>query len=133
MLYWQHAGRKGTGFECRDAPARFGTRVESEKSVLLRELCPIEPPGMTEAMEQILKRSEREASSRFMSAVSAAGLCIFVCATVVVVTGSMSLEWVLLSLVTTLVVSRTSVRIPKTDSTVTLDDTFIYLSFLLYG
>jgi diguanylate cyclase (GGDEF)-like protein/putative nucleotidyltransferase with HDIG domain len=52
---------------------------------------------------------------------------------VVLVTGSMSLEWVLLSLVTTLVVSRTSVRIPKTDSTVTLDDTFIYLSFLLYG
>jgi len=68
-----------------------------------------------------------------MSAVSAAGLCIFVCATVVLVTGSMSLEWVLLSLVTTLVVSRTSVSIPKTDSTVTLDDTFIYLSFLLYG
>ena len=68
-----------------------------------------------------------------MSAVSAAGLCVFVCAMFVVVTGSMSLEWVLLSLVTTLVVSRTSVRIPKADSTVTLDDTFIYLSFLLYG
>ena len=68
-----------------------------------------------------------------MSAVSAAGLCVFVCAMFVVVTGSVSLEWVLLSLVTTLVVSRTSVRIPKTDSTVTLDDTFIYLSFLLYG
>jgi len=84
-------------------------------------------------MEQILKRSEREASSRFMSAVSAAGLCVFVYAMVVLVTGSMSLEWVLLSLVTTLVVSRTAVRIPKTDSTVTLDDTFIYLSFLLYG
>ena len=68
-----------------------------------------------------------------MSAVSAAGLCVFVYAMVVLVTGSMSLEWVLLSLVTTLVVSRTAVRIPKTDSTVTLDDTFIYLSFLLYG
>ena len=68
-----------------------------------------------------------------MSAVSAAGLCIFAYAMFVLVTGSMSLEWVLLSLVTTLVVSRTSVRIPKTDSTVTLDDTFIYLSFLLYG
>jgi len=68
-----------------------------------------------------------------MSAVSAAGLCVLVYGVVVLVTGSMSLEWVLLSLVTTLVVSRTSVRIPKTDSTVTLDDTFIYLSFLLYG
>jgi diguanylate cyclase (GGDEF)-like protein/putative nucleotidyltransferase with HDIG domain len=84
-------------------------------------------------MEQILRRPEREASSRFMSAVSAAGLCVFVYALFVVVTGSPSLEWILLSLVTTLVVSRTSVRIPKTESTVTLDDTFIYLSFLLYG
>lgn len=68
-----------------------------------------------------------------MNAVSAAGLCIFVCALFRVVTGAPSLEWILLSLVTTLVVSRTSVSIPKTDGTVTLDDTFIYISVLLYG
>lgn len=68
-----------------------------------------------------------------MSAVSAAGLCVLMYALFVVVTGAPRLEWVLLGLITTLVVSRTSVRIPRTDSTVTLDDTFIYVSFLLYG
>ncbi|MFY9571879.1 MAG: HD domain-containing phosphohydrolase, partial [Blastocatellia bacterium] len=40
---------------------------------------------------------------------------------------------VLLSLVTTVIVGRTTMRIPKTESTITLDDTFIYLSVMLYG
>ncbi|HSB08492.1 MAG TPA: HD domain-containing phosphohydrolase [Blastocatellia bacterium] len=88
---------------------------------------------MAKAKEDRLAIPEGEASSRFMNAVSAAGLSVFVCAVFMLFLGGPSLEWVLLSLVTTLVVSRTSVSIPKTDGTVTLDDTFIYISVLLYG
>lgn len=76
---------------------------------------------------------ERASSRSFMNAVSAAGLGVFVYAVFKVTTDGVSLEWILLSLVTTLVVARTSIKIPKTESTVTLDDTFIYLSLLLYG
>jgi diguanylate cyclase (GGDEF)-like protein/putative nucleotidyltransferase with HDIG domain len=78
-------------------------------------------------------RFESGISSRFVDLISAGGLCIFVYAVYVVVTGEPSLNWILLGLVTTLVVGRTTIRIPKTDSTVTLDDTFIFISVLLYG
>jgi len=78
-------------------------------------------------------RFENGISSRFVEFISAGGLCIFVYAVYVVVTGEPSLNWILLGLVTTLVVGRTTIRIPKTDSTVTLDDTFIFISVLLYG
>ncbi len=78
-------------------------------------------------------RFESRKSSRFLDFVSAAGLSVFFYAVYVVVTGQPSLDWILLSLVTTLVVGRTTIRIPKTESTVTLDDTFIYISVLLYG
>ena len=77
--------------------------------------------------------SERGLSSLFIELVSAAGLCVFFYGAYVVVTGEPSLDWILLGLVTTLVVGRTTIRIPKTESTVTLDDTFIYISVLLYG
>jgi diguanylate cyclase (GGDEF)-like protein/putative nucleotidyltransferase with HDIG domain len=76
---------------------------------------------------------ESRLSSRFIDLVSAAGLSVFIYAAYVVATGQPSLDWVLLGLVTTLVVGRTTIRIPKTESTVTLDDTFIYISVLLYG
>lgn len=78
-------------------------------------------------------RFENGASSRFRESVSAAGLGVFFYGAYVVVTGEPSLDWILLGLVTTLVVGRTTIRIPKTESTVTLDDTFIYISVLLYG
>jgi diguanylate cyclase (GGDEF)-like protein/putative nucleotidyltransferase with HDIG domain len=78
-------------------------------------------------------RFESGISSRFVDLISAGGLCIFVYAVYAVVTGEPSLDWILLGLVTTLVVGRTTIRIPKTDSTVTLDDTFIFISVLLYG
>ncbi|MEK6320139.1 MAG: HD domain-containing phosphohydrolase [Acidobacteriota bacterium] len=88
---------------------------------------------MAEAIEHHLSRFENDAATSFMSVVSAAGLSVFGCALYVVATGGISLEWLLLSLVTTLVVGRTSIRIPKMASNVTLDDTFIFLSVLLYG
>ncbi len=78
-------------------------------------------------------RFESGISSRFVEFISAGGLCVFVYAVYVVATSEPSLDWILLGLVTTLVVGRTTIRIPKTDSTVTLDDTFIFISVLLYG
>lgn len=77
--------------------------------------------------------NETGGSIYFMNLVSAAGLGLFVYAVFAVVIGGVSLDWVLLSLVTTLVVGRTIIAIPKTESTVTLDDTFVYVSVLLYG
>jgi diguanylate cyclase (GGDEF)-like protein/putative nucleotidyltransferase with HDIG domain len=75
----------------------------------------------------------RGTSSRFMDFISMGGLTVFFYAVYVVATSQPSLEWVLLSLVTALVVGRTTIRIPKTESTITLDDTFLYISVLLYG
>src|SRR6266571_9311262 len=84
-------------------------------------------------MSKVLGRFESDRSSRFTNLVSAAGLGIFVYAAYVVAAGGLTLHWILLALVTTLVVGRTTIRIPKTESTVTLDDTFICISVLLYG
>src|SRR4030095_14591428 len=78
-------------------------------------------------------RFESESSNRFMDLVSAVGLTVFFYAVYVVATDVPTPRWFLLGLVTTLVVGRTTIRIPKTESTVTLDDTFIYISVLLYG
>jgi diguanylate cyclase (GGDEF)-like protein/putative nucleotidyltransferase with HDIG domain len=73
------------------------------------------------------------ASKLFINIVSAIGLCVFAYALLGVANGQFDTEWLLLSLVTLLVVSRTDIQIPKMPSTVTLDDTFIYISVLLYG
>jgi diguanylate cyclase (GGDEF)-like protein/putative nucleotidyltransferase with HDIG domain len=88
---------------------------------------------LAEPNQPHLKRIESDSANSFMSLVSAGGLCVFVCALYIVATSQPSPEWILLTLVTTLVVGPTRIRIPKTKSTVTLDDTFIFLSFLLYG
>ncbi|HEX8091875.1 MAG TPA: diguanylate cyclase [Blastocatellia bacterium] len=79
------------------------------------------------------KNIDSPASKVFISVVSAIGLCVFAYALFGVAAGRFNTEWLLLSLVTLLVVSRTDIQIPKIPSTVTLDDTFIYISVLLYG
>jgi diguanylate cyclase (GGDEF)-like protein/putative nucleotidyltransferase with HDIG domain len=84
-------------------------------------------------MQDKLNRVENGGTNYFMNLVSAAGMGLFGYAVFVVATGEITLEWILLGLVTTLVVGRTIIAIPKTESTVTLDDTFIYVSVLLYG
>jgi diguanylate cyclase (GGDEF)-like protein/putative nucleotidyltransferase with HDIG domain len=88
---------------------------------------------LAEPIESHLRRIENDAGNSFMSLVSAAGLSVFVYGLYLVATTKPSPEWILLSLVTTLVVGPTRIRIPKMKSTVTLDDTFIFLSVLLYG
>jgi diguanylate cyclase (GGDEF)-like protein/putative nucleotidyltransferase with HDIG domain len=88
---------------------------------------------MAAVIQEKPARFESETSNRFMDLVSAAGLTVFFYAVYVVASGEPTLDWILLGLVTTLVVGRTTIRIPKTESTVTLDDTFIYICVLLYG
>jgi diguanylate cyclase (GGDEF)-like protein/putative nucleotidyltransferase with HDIG domain len=65
--------------------------------------------------------------------VSVIGLSIFAYALYDVAAGQFNKEWFLLSIVTILVVSRTNIQIPKISSTITLDDTFIFISVLLQG
>jgi diguanylate cyclase (GGDEF)-like protein/putative nucleotidyltransferase with HDIG domain len=79
------------------------------------------------------KNIDTPASRLFIGIVSAIGLCVFAYAVFGVAAGRFETEWLLLSLVTLLVVSRTDIQIPKIPTTVTLDDTFIYISVLLYG
>ncbi|MFP5264346.1 MAG: diguanylate cyclase [Blastocatellia bacterium] len=79
------------------------------------------------------KNIDSPASRLFIGIVSAIGLCVFAYAVSGVAAGRFETEWLLLSLVTLLVVSRTDIQIPKVPTTVTLDDTFIYISVLLYG
>jgi diguanylate cyclase (GGDEF)-like protein/putative nucleotidyltransferase with HDIG domain len=69
----------------------------------------------------------------FSAAVSAVGLGLFVYSCYSLAVGPVSIEWVLIALVTVLFVSRIDIGIPKTSSTVTLSDTFIFISVLLYG
>ncbi len=88
---------------------------------------------MAAVMQANTRTLDSGQSSRFMDFISAGGLTVFFYAVYVVATGNPPLEWILLSLVTALVVGRTTIRIPKTESTVTLDDTFLYISVLLYG
>src|SRR6516225_8690448 len=42
-------------------------------------------------------------------------------------------QWVWLGVVTVLVVSRLDIHIPKTCGTITLSDTFVFISLVLYG
>jgi diguanylate cyclase (GGDEF)-like protein/putative nucleotidyltransferase with HDIG domain len=79
------------------------------------------------------KSIDSPASKLFIGVVSAIGLCVFAYALYGVAAGQLKTEWLMLSLVALVVVSRTDIQIPKIPSTVTLDDTFIYISVLLYG
>ena len=72
-------------------------------------------------------------SQRFINLISISGLGVLLWALYNTLAGGVELQWVLLCLVTALVVSKTDIQLPKISSTVTLDDTFIYISFLLHG
>jgi diguanylate cyclase (GGDEF)-like protein/putative nucleotidyltransferase with HDIG domain len=79
------------------------------------------------------RKPDTRASKVFIFVVSLAGLCVFARSLYAVAFSEFNLQWLLLGMVTLLVVSRTDIQIPKIPSTVTLDDTFIYISVLLYG
>ena len=68
-----------------------------------------------------------------MVIVSAVGLIVFVYSGCVLAFRPINFEWILLGVVTILMVSRVDIGIPKARSAVTLSDTFIFMSVLLYG
>ena len=82
-----------------------------------------------------MKTKERTSDtvSVFVAIVCAAGLLVFVYAGCALAFGQINIEWVLLSAVTVLMVSRLDIGIPKARSTVTLFDALVFISALLYG
>ncbi len=84
-------------------------------------------------MGYILTDHDRSITRLFIIAVSVIGLSLFAYSTIVVITSPLNFEWVLLSLVTVMLVSRIDIDIPRTTSTVTITDAFIFISVLLYG
>lgn len=65
--------------------------------------------------------------------VSLIGFCVFAYAVYQAISGALAPQWILLSLVTILVISRIDITLPKSSSAITLSDTFIFASILLYG
>ncbi len=84
-------------------------------------------------MDQNSTRKESRASWLFIGWVSVVGISVFGHAVYQVAALPFSRDWLLLSLVTIAVASRTDIKIPRLSSTVTITDTFIYISVLLYG
>ena len=65
--------------------------------------------------------------------ISVIGMVLFGISALSVSTGTIDLQWVLLSLVTILLVSRIDIGIPRTSGIVTTSETFLFISVLLYG
>lgn len=84
-------------------------------------------------MAESLFKRDRLATKVFIVAVSLAGLLLFACAVYIVATSPINPEWVLLSLVTVILISRIDIGIPKIYSTITISDAFLFTSILLYG
>jgi diguanylate cyclase (GGDEF)-like protein/putative nucleotidyltransferase with HDIG domain len=84
-------------------------------------------------MDQNSSRKDTRASRLFIGCVSIIGIFVFCHALYQVVSLPFSKDWLLLSLVTIAVASRTDIKIPRISSTITITDTFIYISVLLYG
>jgi len=61
------------------------------------------------------------------------GLLLFAFAVYSVATSQINPEWMLLSLVTVILISRIDIGIPKIYSTITISDAFLFTSILLYG
>ena len=81
-----------------------------------------------------MKPSERkDVASFLLVTVSVVGLMIFAYAGCALAFRPINFEWILLSLVTILMVSRVDIGIHKGGSAVTLSDTFIFISMLLFG
>jgi diguanylate cyclase (GGDEF)-like protein/putative nucleotidyltransferase with HDIG domain len=78
-------------------------------------------------------RHESKAEIALTWVVSASGLLVFAYAAWNMLGLPLNDQWLLMSLVTILVVSRLDVRIPKSSGTIRISDTFIFASLLLYG
>ena len=76
---------------------------------------------------------DSSSSKIVINVVSVVGMSIFAYALFDTVTNRVTPQWALLGLVAVLVASRTDLRIPKITSTITISDTFVFISLLLYG
>ena len=72
-------------------------------------------------------------ASLFMIAVSVVGLMVFGYSAFALAFHDINVEWMALTLVTLLMVSRIDIGLPKARRAVTLSETFIFISVLLYG
>jgi diguanylate cyclase (GGDEF)-like protein/putative nucleotidyltransferase with HDIG domain len=84
-------------------------------------------------MNRTSHMQNKSAGNPFRVFVSVAGLALFAYCGFTVATSTISIQWVLLSVVTVIMVSRVDIGIPKTASAMTLTDAFIFISVLLYG
>lgn len=84
-------------------------------------------------MAQPLIKKDRLPVRFFIIGVSVVGLTVFAYSLYQVATAPLNAEWVLLTLVTVLLISRIDIGIPKTSSKITITDTFLFISVLLYG
>lgn len=78
-------------------------------------------------------RRSKDVASLLMVTVSVIGLMIFAYAACVLAIRPINFDWMLLALVTILMVSRIDIGITEAGSPVTLSETFIFISVLLYG
>ncbi|HYP25521.1 MAG TPA: hypothetical protein VE262_02285, partial [Blastocatellia bacterium] len=69
----------------------------------------------------------------FRGIISGLGVCLFTYSAFNLFRTGISSDWLLLALVTVLVVSRIETAILKTSRAMTLSDTFLFTSVLLYG
>src|SRR6185369_9689750 len=82
-----------------------------------------------------MKSSERSTTNAnvFTMTVTVVGLMVFAYSAFSLASQAISFEWVLLGLVTLLFISRVDAGITRAGTTITLSETFIYVTALLYG
>ena len=78
-------------------------------------------------------RRSKDGASLLMVTVSVVGLMVFAYAGCVLAFRPINFDWLLLALVTILMVSRIDIGITEAGSPITLSETFIFVSVLLYG
>ena len=84
-------------------------------------------------MAPITGEQRKAVANLVVIAVTIAGLSVFVYSGWSLGVARIEFEWVLLSLVTVLMISRIDIGIPKTETSLTLSDTFVFISVLLFG
>jgi diguanylate cyclase (GGDEF)-like protein/putative nucleotidyltransferase with HDIG domain len=83
---------------------------------------------------QVGDTENSNASSRlFVAAVSLGGLSLVVLSLLSIASEPLNFEWLLLSLVTVVLVSRIDIGLPRANSNITVSVTFVFITLLLHG
>jgi len=78
-------------------------------------------------------RNSKGVARLFMVIASVVGLMVFIYSAFSLALGQINFDWVLLTLVTVLMVTRVDIGIAKAGSPVTLAETFVFLAALMFG